>query len=428
MLNQTTLFNNSWLFAKSDLNESTSSSLKFSPVEIPPHDWLIYDTNNLREDSIGWYKKVYEYNPSLEKDILLTFEGVYMDSVLYVNDQKVGEWKYGYSKFEYNITDFLIKGTNQLLMKVTYQSPNSRWYTGAGIYRDVWLKERSENYIETDGIYVSTFKENEKWRVEIDTSLSVAESLMLRHTLRKDGIVVTQTVSDLKAKQMIDQAVLAIDYPELWDINKPNLYELTTTLETKSNSQIIESQTQNIGFKHVVFDTDRGFFLNGQHMKIYGVNEHHDLGALGAAINIHALRRRMQILKEMGVNAIRTAHNMPAKEMMMLADEMGFLIVTEAFDMWERSKTRYDYARFFKEWHKKDIASWVKRDRNHVSLIMWSIGNEIYDTHADERGQQLTQLLMDAVYQFDPRKMRLLRLDPIICLGKMLRNVLILSS
>ncbi|SHM98619.1 glycoside hydrolase family 2 TIM barrel-domain containing protein [Gracilibacillus kekensis] len=403
MLNQTKLFNDNWLFAKSDLSESITTSLDFKPVEIP-HDWLIYDTQNLYEHSIGWYKKKYEFDPTSGKEVVLTFEGVYMDSVLYVNDQKVGEWKYGYSKFEFPISEFLNKGTNQFLLKVTYQSPNSRWYTGAGIYRDVWLTERSKDYIETDGVYVSTFQEKDNWRVEIDTSLSVTKSLVLKHTLQKDGTVVATASADVDQDHINNQSTLTIDNPKLWDIHKPDLYELTTTLETKSDNDIIESQTQNIGFKHIEFDSDRGFFLNGQHLKLFGVNEHHDLGALGAAINIHALRHRMQLLKEMGVNAIRTAHNMPAKEMMTLADEMGFLVVTEAFDMWERSKTTYDYARFFKEWHKKDIESWVKRDRNHVSLIMWSIGNEIYDTHADERGQELTQILKDLVYQFDPKK------------------------
>src|SRR5690625_6496206 len=132
-------------------------------------------------------------------------------------------------------------------------------------------------------------------------------------------------------------------------------------------------------------------------MKLNGVCEHHDVGALGAAVNVTAMRRRLEILKEMGVNAIRTAHNMPAKELMHLADEMGFLVVTEAFDMWERPKTTYDYARFFKEWAYRDVKSWVERDRNHPSLIMWSIGNEIYDTHADERGQELTEMLMNYV-------------------------------
>ncbi|SFL51729.1 beta-galactosidase [Gracilibacillus orientalis] len=404
MINQTQLFNDNWLFAKSDLDTKTSEQLDFQPVEIP-HDWLIYNTKKLYENSIGWYKQTLNYQPVLEHaDVLLCFEGVYMDSQLYVNNQFVGEWKYGYSKFEHNITKFLVAGKNDILLKVTYQSPNSRWYTGAGIYRNVWVKKRSRNYIETDGIYVSTFKNNDHWRVECGTNLQSSESLVLTHSLEKEGEEISTVSSLIEQGQTSSELSLQIANPNLWNIDSPQLYKLTTTLEKKDRSEIVESQTQHIGFKEVTLDPKEGFFLNGDHMKLYGVNEHHDLGALGAAFNVNALKRRMQILKDMGVNAIRTAHNMPAKELMELADEMGILVVTEAFDIWERSKTSYDYARFFKNWYHKDIESWVKRDRNHVSLLMWSIGNEIYDTHADERGQQVTQDLMEAVYQFDPKQ------------------------
>ncbi len=403
MINRTKLFNDHWLFVKSDLGTTSAKDLNFQPVEIP-HDWLIYNTNNLYENSIGWYKKEINYQPNPRRDVLLCFEGVYMDSVLYVNDQFVGEWKYGYSKFEHNITNYLKSGKNDIVLKVTYQSSNSRWYTGAGIYRDVWLKERSRNYINTDGIYVSTFKKNDHWTVEIDTDLQATENLTLTHIIEKDGKEVCAVSDVIEQDQTFSTLSLQVKNPELWHIDSPHLYCLTTTLQSKDTSELVESQIQRIGFKEVQLDSAKGFFLNGEQLKFYGVNEHHDLGALGAAFNVNALRRRMKILKDMGVNAIRTAHNMPAKEMMNLADEIGFLVVTEAFDTWERSKTPYDYARFFKEWYKKDVESWVKRDRNHVSLIMWSIGNEIYDTHANERGQQLTLDLMEAVNYFDPKQ------------------------
>ncbi|WP_208586503.1 glycoside hydrolase family 2 TIM barrel-domain containing protein [Gracilibacillus suaedae] len=402
MINRTELFNNNWLFVKSDLDTETSEQLNFKPVEIP-HDWLIYNTKKLYENSRGWYKKTMEYQ-SIPDNVLLCFEGVYMDSQLYVNNHFAGEWKYGYSKFEHNITKFLVEGKNDILLKVTYQSPNSRWYTGAGIYRNVWLKERSHNYIETDGIYVSTFKESDHWKVELDTKVQLIESLILTHSLEKEGEVVASVSAKIEPGQNSNELALQITNPYIWNIDSPHLYKLNTTLQKNDSYEIVESHSQNIGFKEVTLDPYRGIFLNGEHMKLFGVNEHHDLGALGVAFNVNALRRRMQILKEMGVNAIRTAHNMPAKELMVLADEMGFLVVTEAFDIWERSKTTYDYARFFKSWYEKDIESWVKRDRNHVSLLMWSIGNEIYDTHADERGQQLTKDLMEAVYQFDPNQ------------------------
>lgn len=405
MINTTTLFNDHWQFAKSNLETGSTADLSFQPVEIP-HDWLIEDTQNLYENSIGWYKRELSYHPETDRDLILCFEGVYMDSQLFVNDQFVGEWKYGYSKFEHNITGYLKAGINEIILKVTYQSSNSRWYTGAGIYRDVWLKERSKNYIETDGIYISSSKEEtDNWKVEIETSMCLMSPLTIKHIIEKDGRVVAETSEVIEEQgQMIHNCSLYIKEPQLWHLDSPHLYTISTTLEMKEQTETIELQSQQIGFKQVELEPNKGFFLNGNHMKLYGVNEHHDLGALGAAFNVNALKRRMQLLKEMGVNAIRTAHNMPAKEMMELADRMGFLIVSEAFDMWERKKTPYDYARYFPDWYKKDIESWIKRDRNHVSLIMWSIGNEIYDTHADERGQQLTEELMEAVYTYDPKQ------------------------
>jgi len=191
--------------------------------------------------------------------------------------------------------------------------------------------------------------------------------------------------------------------PKLWSPKNPNLYELKTTLLNQAG-QVIEEVSHRVGFRTVSLDPNKGLFINDEKTQINGVCEHHDLGALGAAFNPVALRRRFKILKQMGVNGIRTAHNMPAKELMDLADEFGFLVVSEAFDMWERPKTEHDYARFFKEWAYRDVKSWVKRDRNHPSLIMWGIGNEVYDTHADERGQELTQMLKDYVEEFDPKQ------------------------
>ncbi|UOQ48376.1 DUF4982 domain-containing protein [Gracilibacillus caseinilyticus] len=402
MLNQIKLFNDNWQFAKSSLETDSASLLSFSPVDVP-HDWLIYNTKNLYENSIGWYKKAFHYS-SDKNDVLLCFEGVYMDSVLYVNDQFVGGWKYGYSKFEHNITEYLISGNNQILLKVRYQSPNSRWYTGAGIYRNVWLKQRSSNYIETDGIYVSTFKNEDDWKVEIDTELRINEPVEISHTLMKDDGVIHAVAEQVLPGDRLSQLSFELSSPGLWDVDTPSIYQLSTQMRKISNGEIIETQKQQIGFKEVYFDPEQGFYINNRHIKLNGVNEHHDLGALGAAFNRNALKRRLNILKDMGVNAIRTAHNMPAKELMEMADEMGFLIVTEAFDMWERSKTPYDYARFFPNWSYHDVKSWVKRDRNHPSLLMWSIGNEIYDTHADERGLFLTEQLMDYVMEFDPKE------------------------
>ncbi len=397
-MNTQMLFNDGWTFAKSSLNVSDAKKLDFKPVDIP-HDWLIYDSMNLYENSIGWYRKKFFYEKN-DQDILLYFDGVYMDSTLYVNQQFIGEWKYGYSAFEHHITDALVEGENELLVKVVHQSPNSRWYSGAGIYRNVWLKKRDKNHIPTDGVYITTTSSENEWHVEIETELSLVQTAELTHTLYYQGKEIASTSEQTESDRNVQ--CLEIQHPYLWSMGNPNLYRLVTTL--KINQSNVETISHSIGFRNIVLDPNKGFILNGVKMKLNGVCEHHDLGALGASFNETALRRRLKLLKEMGVNAIRTAHNMPAKELMHLADEMGFLVISEAFDMWERSKTPYDYARYFKKWAFQDVKSWVRRDRNHPSLLMWSIGNEIYDTHANARGQEITRMLTEYVQKFDPKE------------------------
>ncbi|MFC5467050.1 glycoside hydrolase family 2 TIM barrel-domain containing protein [Lederbergia graminis] len=404
-MNSKVLFNNGWEFAITALNESYNKELPFEPIDIP-HDWLIYNTLNLYENSIGWYRKRFSYVKNENEEVLLCFDGVYMDSSVFINDQFVGEWKYGYSSFEHEITEALVDGENEIIVKVVYQSPNSRWYSGAGIYRNVWLKTRGKTHIDTNGIYISTKKQEQGWTVEVDTSLKVKEDVQLSHTIMYKGVEITSSKSQIhvedKSEKLNEQSLFVAD-ALLWSMEEPILYEIRTELKSE-NGTLIETITQKIGFRTLELDANDGFLLNGVRMKLNGVCEHHDLGALGAAFNKTALKRRLDILKEMGVNAIRTAHNMPAKELMDLADEMGFLVITEAFDMWERPKTRYDYGRFFKEWAPVDVKSWVMRDRNHPSLLMWSIGNEIYDTHADERGQEITRMLMTEVQKYDPKE------------------------
>lgn len=297
-------------------------------------------------------------------------------------------------------------------MRVIHESPNSRWYSGAGIYRPVWLKTVPKTHIAADGLYIAArTTEGQAWTVDVDAELHTAEAagsgtkMKLRHSiLDAAGTLVAGQVTEVTVQGELTvhtHSRLTVDQPLLWDISSPNLYWLQTELLVED--EVIEVERERFGFRTLELDSNVGFSLNGRHVKIYGVCQHHDLGALGAAVNRAALRRQLVLLQEMGVNAIRTAHNMPAVELMELADEMGLLIVTEAFDMWERSKTPYDYARFYPQWWKRDIASWVRRDRNRPSLLMWSIGNEIYDTHADSRGQELTRELQEEVLIHDPR-------------------------
>lgn len=408
-------FNGDWYFSRQPLEselKDVTASIDWMSITLP-HDWLIYDTNELYETGEGWYRKILTLDeiPS-HNHLSLRFEGVYMNSTLYVNGHVAGEWKYGYSTFEFNITPYLQEGDNTIYMRVIHEAPNSRWYSGAGIYRSVWLKTYPKTYIAPDGIYITArHKEDDVWTVDVDCELLIEEestdtsNLKLRHTiLDSSGAVILQQDTNIHTQgsnlTVYAHSRLIVERPLLWDLDHPNLYSLKLELLVKDET--IEEELQSFGFRTIELDSLKGFFLNGRHVKIYGVCQHHDLGCLGAAVNKAALRRQFILLQEMGVNAIRTAHNMPAVELMELADELGVLIVSEAFDMWERQKTPYDYARFFPEWWKKDVASWVRRDRNHPSLIMWSIGNEIYDTHIDIRGQELTKQLQDEVLAHDP--------------------------
>ncbi|UQZ32678.1 glycoside hydrolase family 2 [Paenibacillus sp. PK3_47] len=407
-------WNAGWQFSRQPLGTGLAEAEaepEWMPVSLP-HDWLIYNTQNLYEDGEGWYRKNLTFAEVPEdRCISLRFEGVYMNSSLYVNGQLAGEWKYGYSTFEFEITPFLTAGDNEIVMRVIHESPNSRWYSGAGIYRSVWLKTYPKSHIVPDGIYIAARPaDGDWWNVDVDCELELEEGLAmegvkLRHTiLDAAGFAVEageNTVSVNSASGTVYEHIrLKVKHPLLWDIHHPSLYTLRTELLVQN--EVTEEQEQTFGFRTVELDPQRGFFLNGRRLKLNGVCQHHDLGCLGAAVNKAALRRQIVLLQEMGVNAIRTAHNMPAVEFMELADEMGVLVVSEAFDMWERSKTPYDYARFFPAWWKRDVASWVRRDRNCPSLIMWSIGNEIYDTHADSRGQEVTAMLQEEVLAHDP--------------------------
>lgn len=404
------IFNNGWEFLKlhlgSDKAQMRERQSEFTPVELP-HDWLIYNTNNLYEDSRGWYRKKVNFECKEGQRTFLYFEGIYMDSEVYVNDAKVCEWKNGYSSFEVEITPFLQGGEEEILVAANHQCPNSRWYSGAGIYRDVFVKVAEETCVVTDSLYVSAKPaEADTWQVTVSAELtgSKAKTMPVAFVMKYKGQEVCrakgQVPSVPEGKEntgaVLWQTEMQIKEPLIWDIEHPHLYEMEVLLENG------ERETTTFGFRTIGFSSTEGFFLNGRHVKLNGSCEHHDLGCLGSAYFSAAMRRKMEVLKGMGVNAIRTSHNMPSKDFMHLADEMGILVVSEAFDMWERSKTPYDYARFFKDWAKKDVAAWVRRDRNHPSVIMWSIGNEIYDTHADEHGQELTKMLKEWVEGHDP--------------------------
>ncbi len=401
------LFNDGWTFLRTELDMPPEGV--FKSVDIP-HDWLIYDSHNLYEDGCGWYKKNFPCPADISagERVWIRFDGVYMDSAVYVNGSQVGEWKYGYSAFSFDITDYLCPGDNELLVGVRHQAPNSRWYSGAGIYRNVWLKVSPRVFLPFDGTYVSIKHHQDDFAMEVETEVEgpLTEEIKCRYGLwYQDEKVLDMGEGSRKqtAEGWLMEAKATIAQPHLWDIEAPHCYRLEAELFDQHTGTVLDTQSITLGFRIMEFDAGKGFTLNGRRLKLNGVCEHHDFGCLGAAFHKEAMIRKFKKLKEMGVNAVRTSHNMPAAEWMDLADEMGILIVSEAFDMWELKKTDYDYARFFPDWAKRDVASWVRRDRNHPSLLMWSIGNEIYDTHAGPRGQEVTRLLQGYVRDHDPK-------------------------
>ncbi len=464
-----TLFNDGWEFTKlrpgSDIPGPDEA--RFERVNLP-HDWLIYQTGNLYEDSTGFYRKRFDLKKKPGRRYEIYFEGVYMDTALYVNGKAAGEWKYGYSSFFFDITELLKEGDNEIIVKVSFLSPNSRWYSGAGIFRDVWFIEHRSTHIVTDSMYISAkpvVSAGEKitadtdltgeWEVKVSAELVNGKadcswngdydkngvgklSPRLKATLwfpmlgkSHSALIGAVTAQEYPSGVTRIEFTEKIEKPELWSPENPKLYDCRLSVfdpeedyeDTESSlvkpaSEDSEEEKKKIvlapgtpkgegderlfGFRSFTFDTDKGFFVNGVHTKINGVCEHHDLGALGAAFNKAAMRRKLQILRTMGVNAIRTSHNMPAVGLLELTDEMGFFVCDESFDMWEGSKTEYDYARFFKEWQERDVRSWIRRDRNHPSIFIWSIGNEIYDTHKDAHGQDITRCLQKEAKENDP--------------------------
>lgn len=396
--------NDGWQFCATEIGVLYEDALgreEWQGVDIP-HDFLIHDTKNLYKTKTGWYRRRLSLDAKAGQRYLIRFEGVYQDSTIYLNGKQVGEWKYGYSTFEVDVTDAAVSGENLLVVKVVHQSPNSRWYSGAGIYRNVYFKTVDSVRFASDGIYVTPVKGEGGWQVLIDSEVLADGPFAaeITHTLLDAaGNEVACCRGTAEKEGLLTLEMQGIQ-PILWDVERPYLYTLRSRMEGEQGRHLVE---QKIGFRTAEYHPERGFLLNGRVVKLHGVCLHHDLGALGAAVNKEATRRQLKIMQDMGVNALRTSHNMPSVEMMDLCDEMGILVDSEAFDMWERPKTTYDYARFFPEWYEKDVAAWVRRDRNRPSVILWSIGNEIYDTHASDRGQEVTRMLKAAVEKSDWR-------------------------
>ena len=393
------LWDEGWRFAlHSDdkPHETTFDDHAWRVLDLP-HDWAIegdfYALNpsgangGALPGGIGWYRKHLNLNDNdASSRYVLHFDGAYMNTSVYVNGQLVGMRPYGFISFSYDITPYLKKqGDNVVAVKVdNSKQPNSRWYTGCGIYRHVYLMKSSDIRIEEWGVQALTEVKKGKGKVSLNTKIENPSG-------RSRRVIVHQTLWN-KAHQMVSKAskacqveakgatisqLLNVNKPQLWSLESPNLYTVTTEIE--ENGRILDRDTISIGLRNIAFDVKKGFFLNGKNIKINGVCLHGDLGCLGTAINEDALYRQLLMMKDMGVNAIRCSHNPPAPELLNLCDSMGLLVMDEAFDSWMQGKTTYDYSIYFKTWAERDLRDMVLRDRNHPSIILWSIGNEVLE-------------------------------------------------
>jgi beta-galactosidase len=449
------LINNGWLFRlkdeaeayRTDYNDKTWRKLDL------PHDWSIEGTlspslascTGYLPGGIGWYRKNLDIPMELSgKKVFIYFEGVYNRSSVYINGQLLGFRPNGYVSFAYDITPYLkFGGSNTLAVRVDHsQYADSRWYTGSGIYRNVWLVTSDPMHFDLWGVTCQTQQVTDK-EATIQVFADVkneagkeAEVKVVMQWLDLSGKIITQQTQKKKVpagKVNKFSTVLTVKNPKLWSIETPNLYQLKTLLY--ANDKIIDESIRKVGIRTMKFDANKGFALNGKWMKMKGVCIHHDAGVLGSAVPRQVWERRLRTLKSVGCNAIRMSHNLQAPDLYELCDELGFLVMDEGFDEFEFPKKKwlagwnagepgfqgtYD---FFEEWSDRDVASMVLRDRNHPSVVLWSIGNEVdYPndpySHPILNGSQFNQPVSGG---YDPNKPNAERLGPI---GKRLSGVI----
>lgn len=437
---QITLLESDWKFTRTD--DKSSNQIGFDDglwenVRIP-HDWAIsgsFDINNdlqrvkVLEDGeqkimvrtgrtgslpfvgVGWYRKELSFPKEPDhKKYFIEFDGAMSNAVVYMNGEKIGEWPYGYSSFSFELTNNIKWGEkNVLSVRLENEEESSRWYPGAGIYRNVRLLKLNPVHIGHWGTYVTTPDvTNERAQIRIETVIENQtfenKIIMLKsRVLDKNG----NEVGLAKNEFLIDEhsvynQKIQLDNPDLWDIEQPNLYTLIS--EVWIEGKIMDEYKTAFGIRKIEFDNKKGFFLNGRNVKIQGVCMHHDLGPLGTAVNYRATERQLELLKSMGCNAIRTSHNPPSPELLNLCDKMGFLVVNEAFDEWKEVKCKNGYNKLWDKWAEKDLTSLIHRDRNHPSVILWSIGNEIREQNING-GAVYFQFLTDICHREDPTRL-----------------------
>jgi beta-galactosidase len=415
-------FNSNWSF-KLDSVADYSTETNFSSWRRlnVPHDWSVefaFDKTSptgtgggALRGGIGWYSKTFEL-PEADKgkQFSILFEGVYCRSTVWLNGKLIGYRPNGYISFTYDLTPHLLFGKkNVLVVKVNNnQQPNSRWYSGSGIYRNVWLIKTNATHIETWGTFVTTPEiSSNKATVKVETILAPqtgAKANILYTTKIVDAKNTVVATATAKAAAVTAQEII-VNKPVLWTLENPYLYKAITIV--MENGKPVDEYSTSFGIRYFKFDANNGFYLNDKPIKIRGVCNHHDLGCLGIAFNERAAERQIEILKSMGCNAIRTSHNPPAPGLLDLCDKHGMLVMDEAFDMWEKEKNPFDYHLEFNEWGVKDLQTQIKRDRNHPSVIIWSMGNEIYEQwwkDGEARSEEILKQLHETIMNLDPTR------------------------
>lgn len=426
-----------WKFTRTDVSEASAAAFDDSAWEsvTVPHDWAIYGPFDLGHDvqnvailqngetqasektgrtgglpfiGVGWYRTTFDVAPEeVGKRVVITFDGAMSDANVWVNGKKAGNWPYGYSTFWFDVSDLVKAGENVVAVRLENLGQSSRWYPGAGIYRPVTVEVSEHFSIDKWGVTVTTPEITNEWaKVKVRLTFNDADKaglLTIKHTVKDgDGDVVSRSsLEGIRLYGSNQESELILPEPALWSPESPNLYTLQT--EVYSDGKLVDTESTRFGVRTLSFTAERGFELNGQQRKIKGVCLHHDLGPLGAAVNEAALRRQVRILKDMGCDAIRTSHNMPSPMQMEIYDEMGMMVMAESFDEWARAKCKNGYNRYFNEWFERDLTNLLRCHRNHPSLIMWCIGNEVPD-QGTQNGKRLALRMRQICHQEDPTR------------------------
>lgn len=424
-------FSDGWKFIKEDVAGAEQPGFNtdgWESVEVP-HDWAIkgpFDkeidkqtvlieqnlekvasektgrTGSLPYIGVGWYRKTFEA-PDFEKGkkALLVFDGAMSEPQVFINGNKVGEWKYGYAYFYFDISEYLNPGENLLAVRLENHGESSRWYPGAGLYRKVQLIVKDDISFHQWGTFITTpFVSDELAQVNIKTEINGENVKVLAEIKDADGKTVATNSSDQVYGNEVELNI-PVAKPNRWDIETPYLY--TASLKLYQGNELMDEQNIHFGIRSVEYERGKGLVLNGKVTKFKGVCLHHDLGPLGAAVNKAALKRQLTILKDMGCNAIRSSHNMPSFEQLALCDEMGFLFLAESFDEWKRPKVENGYNRYFDDYAEKDVVNLVCATRNHPSIVMWSAGNEVPDQWGNE-GLKRAVRLQKIFHHEDPTR------------------------